>query len=252
MLDTGTETLTEGEEAAEEGDGRETVTAVNPAENAVETPDGIDVVLGEAVDPPGLNVVQRHDHEIDIVLAAFRGRKPSLARPAADVAARVAAALLDIGHAMGDGQVRVISLGDLGRFAALMPADASAGIAEALHEAFAKSAVPAVAKPLAAALDEAFAAPLEEIIGPDACSELAGTIWDEVITGYLETRDGPADGFAEIAWASLHRALHFQIGFTLAEMPSHRNSAAALLGLFTGGIFPLGFLRDGSFLVLTA
>ncbi len=213
--------------------------------------DDFEIVLGEPITEPE-DVLAKNAEDIAFVLAGFQGRIPRLGPRLPDVEVRTAAALLDAGRAVGAERVRVIGLGALRSLEDALPDLVAADLRPALEAALARVAGAAVVLPLGDALNESLSAPLAEILGDETDARLAEAVWERVTFGYMKDGGGLPDAFAELAWKSLHHALRFQIGFTLAGMPSHRDTAGAFVDLFERGNFPLGYMADGSFLVLTA
>lgn len=239
--------------ASEEGHDplRDGGAAVATAAPDAGTGDGdFEIVVGEAIEETP-DVLERNADDIAFVLSGFAGRKPRLGARLPDLEVRVAAALLDVGQVIRADRVVVLGLDAAGRAADPLPGSVAAALRPALAREIARVVGASVALPLGDVLVEELSGPLAEIIGGQADARLAETVWERVTFGCMQD-GGLPEGFAELAWKALHHALRFQIGFTLAGMPSHRDAAGAFTDLFVRGNFPLGFMADGTFLVLAA
>lgn len=213
--------------------------------------DGFEIVLGEPI-VEETDVIAKNAHDIAFILSAFAGWKPRLAGRLPDIEVRVAAALLDVGRTLGAERVRVLSMGALRSCEDALPVAVAAELRTALEDAVVRVAGGAIAEPLGGILDAALSAPVEEVLGDGANARLAEIVQGRAALGDATDPEGIPDALTALARTSLRHALRLQIGFTLAEMPSHRDAAVAFIDLFECGNLPLGLMADGSFLVLTA
>ncbi|HSD12288.1 MAG TPA: hypothetical protein VLC10_01905 [Patescibacteria group bacterium] len=231
--------------------------AVGPAtvdlaeEDIIDPSDGIEIVLGEEIEADA-GIVEKNSGELAMVLAEFKGKKLRLGNPVPGLEIRVAEALLDIGRATAAERVRVVRIGALRGVAEQLPEDARTAMRAALEDAFARGASAAIAKTTGEAIEEELSGPLDEILGRAASARLAEIVWQEVTCDALQGNAELPDAVTEVAGKAFHHALRFQIGFALAGMPSHRDAAGAFVELLSEGNLPLGFMRDGTFLVLAA
>jgi len=211
---------------------------------------GIHIVVGKPVEES--NIVAEKRFEIDLVVNAFAAELPVPTDAIDSLEMSVATAFLNLGRDMGPEQVRVVSSRDLMRFASQLPQPAAMSALSRMESATAEALLDEMAEPTGDALFAVMGERLLKAIGHDACSDLAEIIARAITVPLMARRTWLADHFGDRLWRSYHEALRLYIGFTLAGRRNDAETVAPFVHYFRNGNFPIGTLKDGTFLMVTA
>lgn len=209
----------------------------------------IEVVVGEPIEQ--LNVVRQRADEVALVLRAFAEDLPVPQAGPPTLALSVATALMNIGCEIGEEHVRILRAGGLREFARPMPADVGEAIVRGANHAAAVALAPHVIARADDLLHARFDKAMGDALGEDACIDLSTQLREMVTTRFRQRCAERGDFLADMAWKPMHAAFRLYIGFTLAGLRAERGLVAPFVELIKNGHFPMGFLKDRTFLVIT-
>ncbi|HTK04253.1 MAG TPA: hypothetical protein VL500_01615 [Candidatus Eisenbacteria bacterium] len=235
-----------------EGDDAVEMATLDLCDEDIATDDetGLRIVVGHPIDLP--NLVAEKRTEIDLVVSAHAAEDTTPKDAIDSLEMSVATAFLNLGKDMGPEQVRVVSGGELCRFASQLPRSIALDALAGMEAAAAQALLAELAEPTGDTLFMILGERLRSIIGHDGCRELSGIIAREITVPLMARRTWLADHFGDRLWRSYHEALCLHIGFTLAGRRADADLVAPFVQYFRNGNFPVGTLKDGTFLVITA
>lgn len=211
---------------------------------------GFRIVVGRPIDLS--NIVAEKRSEIDLVVSAYAAEQIVPKDAIDSLEMSVATAFLNLGKVMGPEQVRVVSAAALCRFASQLPQPIALAALAKMEAAAAGSLLAELAEPTGDTLFGILGERLRSIIGHEGCRELSAVIAGQVIVPLMARRTWLADHFGDKLWLSYHEALCLHIGFTLAGRRADAELVEPFVQYFRFGNFPVGTLKDGTFLVITA
>lgn len=226
--------LGEGDVALELDDGRE---------------DGIEVVLGEPIEEE--NIVRQRAGELNLVVAAFADDMPVLRHGPPTLALSVATALKNLGCDIDEENVRIMRTDALRETARPLPAGMASMVAANAAQAMALAIAPQIAADTGDLLHARFGQAIAEAIGHDGCCDLGALLMRSVTSPFRQRCHERGDHLADLVWKPLHEAFRLYIGFTLAGAQAERGLVAPFVECIKNGHFPIGFLKDRTFLVIT-
>lgn len=211
--------------------------------------DGFEIVLGEPIDTE--NVVRRRGDELGLVLRAFAEDLPVLRAGPPTLALSVATALMNMGCEVDEENVRILRTASLRDLVRPLPPDVAGTMAASAAHAMASSLAPHVVTSAGDMLRTRFGQAIADAIGHDGCSDLGTQLTREVTEPFRRRCQAHDDHLADLGWRPMHEAFRLYIGFTLAGMQAERGLVAPFVEFIKNGHFPLGFLKDRTFLVIT-
>lgn len=209
----------------------------------------IDVIVGEPIEPQ--NVVRQRADEVALVLRALAEDLPVLRAGPPTLALSVATALMNIGCEVDEEHVRILRTHALREFARPMPTGVDDAISRAANQAAAAALAPHVIARTDDLLHARFEKAMGDALGDDACIDLSTQLREMVTARFRQRCAERGDLLADMAWKPMHAAFRLYIGFTLAGLRAERSLIAPFVELIKNGHFPMGFLKDRTFLVIT-
>lgn len=207
----------------------------------------IDVIVGEPIE----HLVAERRHELTLVTRAIAEDLPAPRPPTRELPLSVATALMNLGCDMRDENVRTVSIEHLRMFARQMPMDASRDALAAMGRTAAESLGLQLAVTAGDLLHSRFGDALVRELGHDACCALSEMLMREVTMPFRQACLAANDPLADLAWRSWHDAHRVHIGLTLTGRHAEKPLVTPFIEMFRRGHFPVGFLKDRTFLVIT-
>lgn len=210
----------------------------------------IDIIVGEPIEQRPHIVRQRAD-EVGLVLRALAEDLPVLRAGPSTLPLSVATALMNIGCEIGEEHVRILRTDALREFARPLPAGVDEAISRCTNHAAAAALAPHVIARADDLLHARFEKAMGDALGDDACIDLSTQLREMVTARFRQRCVDRGDFLADMAWKPMHAAFRLYIGFTLAGLRAERGLVAPFVELIKNGHFPIGFLKDRTFLVIT-
>ena len=207
----------------------------------------IDVIVGEPIE----HLVAERCHELTLVTRAIAEDLPMPKPATRELALSVATALMNLGCDMRDENVRTVSIEHLRMFARQMPMDAASVTLAAMGKIAAEALGLQVTATAGDLLHSRFGDVLARELGHDACCALSEMLMRDVTMPFRRACLAANDPLADLAWRSWHDAHRVHIGLTLTARHAEKPLVTPFIEMFRRGHFPVGFLKDHTFLVIT-